>query len=47
MRKNIKNKDDRKGEISFNINPRSLDPCHIVTYSIKLVKTSWTDSKRL
>ena len=27
-----------------NVRPRSLDPFYIVTYCIKWVKTSWTDS---
>ena len=26
--------------------PRSLDPFHVVSYYIELVKTSWTDIKK-
>ena len=29
----------------FTVCPRSLDPCYIVSYYIKWVKTSWTYSK--
>ena len=30
------------GNVTFY--PRSIDPIYVVTYCIRLVKTSWTDS---